>query len=36
MLSARKCPFVIALNKIDRCYDWKGKEFESSYVSIKK
>jgi len=24
MLRKRKCPFVVALNKVDRCYGWKG------------
>ncbi len=30
----RKTPFVIALNKIDRCYNWQKVEFGSSYVSL--
>ena len=32
----RKTPFVIALNKIDRCYEWRKLKNESSYVSLKK
>merc|ERR1711904_458204 len=31
MLKRRKCPFIIALNKIDVCYSWKSE----SYTSIK-
>eukprot|EP00972_Heterocapsa_arctica_P086178 12703004-Heterocapsa_arctica.AAC.1 len=23
----RRCPFIIALNKIDRCYQWQSKHY---------
>lgn len=36
LLRNRKCPFIIALNKIDRLYDWKDYSWESSRKSLEK
>ena len=36
MLLAKKIPFVIALNKIDRLYGWETEKDASSYISLKK
>jgi translation initiation factor 5B len=34
ILKKRKIPFVVALNKIDRCYGWKAKDYASSKASF--
>ncbi len=36
LLRQRKTPFIVALNKIDRCYDWNATPFMSSRTSLKK
>ena len=35
MLSDKGTHFVIAMNKIDRSYEWVPKQDGSSYVSLK-
>lgn len=36
LLRARKCPFVIALNKIDRLYGWVPVDWSPSRVSVER
>lgn len=36
MLKKRKCPFVVALNKIDRMYSWRSGEYTSGRASLQK
>lgn len=36
LLKMRKTPFIVALNKIDRNYEWVPYKYESSYMSLKK
>jgi translation initiation factor 5B len=36
LLKRRRCPFIVALNKVDRCYGWKPKDgapFKESFNS---
>ena len=35
LLSKGKIPFVVALNKIDRSYNWKARNDASSYETLK-
>ena len=34
MLREKNIPFIVALNKIDRCQGWSSKPDQSSYVSL--
>lgn len=34
LLKQRKTPFVIALNKIDRCFEWAKRNMGSSYDQL--
>jgi translation initiation factor 5B len=36
ILKKYKIPFIVALNKIDRCYDWKPIEYASSKASYER
>jgi len=36
LLRQRKTPFIVALNKIDRCYEWKSKPYNSFRDSLNK
>lgn len=35
MLRSRRCPFIVALNKVDRLYDWKGHPYATFRSSLK-
>ena len=34
LLRQKKCPFIVALNKIDRCYEWKSTEYQNCRDSL--
>lgn len=36
LLRQKKCPFIVALNKIDRCYQWKAEEYRNFRDAIAK
>ena len=35
MLRSRRCPFIVALNKVDRLYDWKEHPYATFRSSLK-
>lgn len=34
LLRQKKTPFIVALNKIDRCYEWKAEEYRNTRDSL--
>lgn len=36
LLKARRTPFIVALNKIDRCYGWKEEQFDHTRSALKR
>ena len=35
MLRSRRCPFIVALNKVDRLYDWKSHSYATFRTSLR-